>query len=238
MPNQKCARRTGTIQQALGRQENAVTLTEAPAPAPTDPAATAITTAAQTFGTARVTAAAPVTAEAPQVNAVRQTGLLQPQGPRKRTATPVRDHPAWKCVRIVADESESQPTVQCLGCSKVPFKAGAGRIADHLFGNGGTAACNMSCADANFRANRLKVQEKIVGFAEQKQRKLAIAAVNAATSSSVIAGSPATRDTKQPELNFHPATKAAVHSAIGRFFYAYNIPVSRTNSNRRFIYIG
>ena len=109
-----------------------------------------------------------------QAQAVRQTGLSQAQGPRKRTSAPVRDDPAWRCVRVVGNADAHQPRVQCLGCGK-DFSAGAARIKDHLFGTGGVACCSMCDADETFRANRLAVQQKITSAAQQKQRKLALA---------------------------------------------------------------
>ena len=156
-PNPDRARRAQatTLQDMLGLQPatTALALAAAPSPAVIAPAG------------APVAAAAPATAAKQEgdkvtLQPVRQTGLAQPLAPRKRTAAPIRDHPAWKCVEMVGDENEHQPSVKCLGCGKV-FKAGASRISDHLFGTGSTAVCTMVLADAAFRANRLKVQEKV-----------------------------------------------------------------------------
>ena len=86
------------------------------------------------------------------------------------------------------------------------FKAGASRIADHLFGQGGMAACTMALADAAFRSLKLKVQEKLATNAQAKQRKAAIAQVNAAAGSSaagttvVVGGSAAAKGTDQPAI--------------------------------------
>ena len=170
---------------------------------------------------ATVVPAPPTTATLPaKLPAVRQTGLQQQQGPRKRTAAPVRDDPAWKCVQIAGNTEEHQPTVTCLGCGKT-FKAGAARVKDHLFGNGGMAICSMVNADAQFTANRLLVQQKMITAAEGKQRKAAIVAVNAAAgagSSMMLAGAPETRPPDQPALSFSTVGAADVDRVIAHFF--------------------
>ena len=227
-PNPDRARRAQatTLQAMLGLQPatTALALAAAPSPAVIAPAG------------APVAAAAPATAAIQEggkatLQPVRQTGLAQPLAPRKRTAAPIRDHPAWKCVEMVGDENEHQPTVKCLGCGKV-FKAGASRISDHLFGTGSTAVCTMVLADAAFRANKLKVQEKVSSNVEHKQRKAAIMQVNAAAgSSSAVRASPsaALREADQPAITFQTASKEAVDYQLARFFYACNISANVAN---------
>lgn len=171
----------------------------------------------------------PADEQAPQQPAVRETGLLQPQGPRKRTADPVRDHPAWKCVDIIGNLDAAQPQVKCKGCGSM-FSGGATRVADHLFGAKGMRTCSESMADADFRAAKLKVQEKLASNDAKRKQKLAVALVNAAASTTLspstqqphsVALSP--QQSQTGAINFHPASAADVEGAIARFFYACNI---------------
>ena len=85
-------------------------------------------------------------------------------------------------------------------------------------------------ADEAFRANKLKVQEKISKSEAFKVQKLAVAKVNAAAvSGSAVAtmspggGAVVAREPGQINLQFHPASAADIDGAIARFFYACNI---------------
>ena len=103
-PNPDRARRAPTSLQAILLQPATTALAPAAAPSP----AVIAPAGAQVAAAAPAAPVAPATAPAATLQPVRQTGLAQPLAPRKRTAAPVRDHPAWKCVEMVGGENDHQ----------------------------------------------------------------------------------------------------------------------------------
>ena len=101
-PNPDRARRAPTSLHAILLQPATTALAPAAAPSP----AVIAPAGAQVAAAAPAAPVAPATAPAATLQPVRQTGLAQPLAPRKRTAAPVRDHPAWKCVEMVGGRND------------------------------------------------------------------------------------------------------------------------------------
>ena len=134
-PNPDRASRSAAAPAATAPAAAIVTFVSAAAPAAIIAAAPAAAPA--TIALAPAPAAALARAPAPAavfgIMPVRATGLQQPQNERKRTASVVRDDPAWKCVEITDETDAHQLRWRCLGCGKF-LSGGATRVADHVLG--------------------------------------------------------------------------------------------------------
>ena len=147
----------------------------------------------------------------------RQTGLMMQQAPeRKRSATPQRDDPAWKCVTILDDANKLQPRWQCLGCG-AQRTGGATKISDHLLGRSGSSQC-VGSSDVSFINAVATLRDSEAGKAAKKAQKQAVVAVNHAA---VTVGSQSRM--LQPELSFMTSLGDACDAAIADFFFSCNI---------------
>jgi hypothetical protein len=215
-PNPDRARRASAelVAAAPAVADQGIVTTTAPAPAPALPVIPAVASspALRTPG-----AATGVFGIMP----VRETGLArQQQTERKRTLTPQRDDPAWKCVTII--EEADQPRWQCGGCG-AHRSGGATKIADHVLGIRGSAKCTGT--DAAFLQIVDQVRASEGKKSEKKSQKSAVAAANSAaiTGAMVVGTKP---KMQQSALSFTSSQAEACDAAIAELFYACNISAS------------
>lgn len=183
------------------------TITLAPAQAPA--------AAAHALTTPRPSPAAPTGVFG--IMPIRATGLQQSSqsAERKRTASVVRDDPAWQCVEITDETDAHSPRWKCLGCGA--FRSGgATRIVDHVLGRKGSAKC--SGTDETFLSNVEKVKKNETAKESKKAHKKAIVAVNASAAGAVV-----TRPADQPPLSFGTSLVDSCDNAIAELLFTHAI---------------
>lgn len=156
-----------------------------------------------------------------------QTGIAST---RKRTATPVRDGPAWATVNIVGMEHSQTPHLQCKNCGKA-FSGGNTRIVEHILGIKNSVAPCKATTD-EFLELKKKLQEK-EAHKEDKRMKLS-KAKQVMVVSDFSKGPPPAAGAHGKQISiqkaFNPAAKAELDEAIARLIYAENLPFMLTDS--------